>query len=74
MTFESRRPGRLLSNNLQRFAFFLHVRRLLCGVLMLFEILRHPIEDAEDIKENESGRAHYKEKHDPENHSEDYEE
>ena len=37
---------------------------------MLFEILRHPIEDAEDIKEHESGRAHNKEKHEPEYHRE----
>ena len=39
---------------------------------MLFEILRHPIEDAEDIEENESRRAQYKERRDPENHGEDY--
>lgn len=39
---------------------------------MLFEILRHPIEDAKDIKEHESGRAHYEEKRESKNYGEDY--
>ena len=39
---------------------------------MLFEILRRLIEDAENIEEHKSRRAHYKEKRQSKNYGEDY--